>query len=511
MSPITRARLSCRVPAPPDTAHLSPIRYKVSHLLFRFVHPQNLLILRSLHRWLLDDKAASGTARTTAPPPPTTTTSTGGFCPPTPPPRQSSLLPPPSPGSVRVDAEFLDLVGAAGTDVDGEENGGGARSSLLPSAASSTAPEEISGADKKGTAEAATTTTTNGGASSAASFPGRNFAKRTTKEEAVSDSTTASCSSSKSTSLAHGTNGGGGGGGSAELARPRPGGRVQLSGKLCLTCCLPFNWPGESVAPPPPSMDGAVGKNTGAAAASVAAESGRSGGGLSSGIISGAALRTKTLSTTAGGASAAAGSGDFCHHHHYQQRRRQELERQRERQERERREEEQRRREQERQWRWQQELQQQLQQHPSWPDPSLDELSVIIDEGSFMLAVPDPPYSPLHGGLLLCVAPLRNTAAKIHPANPRVLELRVSTREEGQPGSAGGPGLFLPAPVGQATEDGWASFRGAGHLGVWHLVRKLACFACAYSARGRGGLCRCCCRRCRFLSVGRCSAWIRLW
>ncbi|CAN0229243.1 unnamed protein product, partial [Hapterophycus canaliculatus] len=248
------------------------------------------------------------------------------------------------------------------------------------------------------------------------------------------------------------------GSGGAELARPRPGGRVQLSGKLCLTCCLPFNWPGESVAPPSTigGTSQTVGKSTGVASAVAAAasamfastESGRSGGGggggISSGIISGPALRTKTLATAGGGG--------------------------------ERWEREERRRDQEHQWRRQQELQQELQQNPSWPDPSLDELSVILDEASLMLAVPDPPYSPLHGGLLLCVAPLRNTAAKVHPANPRVLELRVSTREEGQPGSSGGPGLFLPVPVGQTAGSGigdgggGAGFRGAAHAGVWHLV-----------------------------------------
>ncbi|CAN0146036.1 unnamed protein product [Scytosiphon promiscuus] len=60
----------------------------------------------------------------------------------------------------------------------------------------------------------------------------------------------------------------------ASLLPPPSPGSVRLSGKLCLTCCLPFNWPGESAAPPLATGGGsgqAAGKSTGMGAAAGAA------------------------------------------------------------------------------------------------------------------------------------------------------------------------------------------------------------------------------------------------
>lgn len=110
------------------------------------------------------------------------------------------------------------------------------------------------------------------------------------------------------------------------------------------------------------------------------------------------------------------------------------------------------------------------------PTPDSLEIYVVLDDLNFFVASPDP-NSPLDHGLLLCATPLRNAVAKTHPANPRVLELRVSTQEAGQEG-AGGPGLFLSttnasprnsAEAGSRWEGG-VNFRGVGHRGLWHLV-----------------------------------------
>ena len=104
------------------------------------------------------------------------------------------------------------------------------------------------------------------------------------------------------------------------------------------------------------------------------------------------------------------------------------------------------------------------------------ELYVVLDDRDFLVAEPDPD-SPLDNGRILCAAQLRNAVARPHPANPRVLELRVSTRETSQARANGGPGLFLPttSPAAVASRygvdgDGGASFRGVGHKGLWHLV-----------------------------------------
>lgn len=119
---------------------------------------------------------------------------------------------------------------------------------------------------------------------------------------------------------------------------------------------------------------------------------------------------------------------------------------------------------------------------PSPPPPRnlhLVELYVVLDERNFLLAVPDPE-SPMDGGIIVSMAPMRNACAKSHPANPRVAELRVSTREQGRVIGGEEPGLFLPMAGGASSDgrdgvgggDGGASFRGAGHKGVWNLVRE---------------------------------------
>ncbi|CAN0556853.1 unnamed protein product, partial [Ectocarpus sp. 12 AP-2014] len=98
------------------------------------------------------------------------------------------------------------------------------------------------------------------------------------------------------------------------------------------------------------------------------------GGGLFSGLLYGPALWTGTAASPTNGGEPSPGGGGSS-----QQRRRRQ------------------------------------QRHQFSPhDPAPDELCVILDEQNFMVVVPDPPYSPLHGGLLLCVAPLKNTTAKIH-------------------------------------------------------------------------------------------------
>ena len=213
----------------------------------------------------------------------------------------------------------------------------------------------------------------------------------------------------------------------AALSEPRLGGRFQLSGRRCVACCLPVNWPGATVLPA-----GANGTaNTNGAAASAVTK----------------ALLTTTKVSDAGG-SGGSGGGSISSNSHtgrgYYRR------------------------------------------GPSPPLPPnlhLVELYVVLDERFFLLAVPDPE-SPMDGGIIVSSAPLRNACAKSHPANPRVAELKVSTREDGRAGGGEGPGLFMPsAPIEVASRDkrggvggeggdGGANFRGAGHKGSWHLVRE---------------------------------------
>lgn len=97
------------------------------------------------------------------------------------------------------------------------------------------------------------------------------------------------------------------------------------------------------------------------------------------------------------------------------------------------------------------------------------ELYLLFDERNFVLVAPEPEST--ENGRVVCVAPLRHTVARPHPVDPRVMELRVSTRKDG----GSGPGLFLPtasaaAPWSRGEQAGGASFRGYGHRGLWHLV-----------------------------------------
>lgn len=103
------------------------------------------------------------------------------------------------------------------------------------------------------------------------------------------------------------------------------------------------------------------------------------------------------------------------------------------------------------------------------PQSQPRELYALLDESSLVLAAPDPVS--MENGLLACAAPLRNVVARPHPADSRVLELRVSTRASG----GAGPGLFLPVVATAASRPSdrpanGADFRGAGHRGLWHLV-----------------------------------------
>lgn len=107
---------------------------------------------------------------------------------------------------------------------------------------------------------------------------------------------------------------------------------------------------------------------------------------------------------------------------------------------------------------------------------------MLDNDPSLLLAIPDPD-SPLDNGILLCVASLRHTVARILPANPRVVEFRFSTTKDGrveQREWEPGPGLFLPvSPTAGGNgvsdvgdESGGPSFRGVGHRGLWNLVRE---------------------------------------
>ena len=194
----------------------------------------------------------------------------------------------------------------------------------------------------------------------------------------------------------------------AALSEPRLGGRFQLSGRRCVACCLPVNWPGATVLPA-----GANGTaNTNGAAASAVTK----------------ALLTTTKVSDAGG-SGGSGGGSISSNSHtgrgYYRR------------------------------------------GPSPPLPPnlhLVELYVVLDERFFLLAVPDPE-SPMDGGIIVSSAPLRNACAKSHPANPRVAELKVSTREDGRAGGGEGPGLFMPsAPIEVASRDKRGGVGGEGGL-----------------------------------------------
>lgn len=104
------------------------------------------------------------------------------------------------------------------------------------------------------------------------------------------------------------------------------------------------------------------------------------------------------------------------------------------------------------------------------------ELYLLFDERNFVLAAPEP--KSVENGRVVCIAPLRHTVSRPHPADPRVIELRVSTREAG----GSGPGLFLPiasaaAPWSRDEQAGGASFRGYGHRGLWHLVSRETLYA----------------------------------
>lgn len=412
--------------------------------------PQNFLVLRSLHQWLvegrtaLDGHAVAAAAAATVPlaaPRPAIGTPAGSNrslqhrSPPPPPPSPAPLL---LPGSVRVDAEFLGLVGAAagGSGAAGEPDDTGGFS-LLPSPVSEPR-EDAEDAPKSPTRAASDTsafvagntrpaTTAWGGGGGAAEEIRAAIATSTYvptpkrndrgKWGSVSDRS-----------------------GAADLEPPRVGDRVWLSGKRYLVCHLPFNWPGKA------TTNGAASKKSGIGWGSGIVRSLLSRYSLWMAAPTGAPASSSRSGIAGGVPSGGSGRSAVRSHHHHHHRRRQHNHRQ---------------------------------SSSSAPRPlDLDELYVILDERSLMIAVPDPDSSHNGRGLLVCVAPLRNTAANTHPANPGVLELRVSTREEGQVGSSGGPGLFLPVPVPEKTApgigggDGGNSFRGAGHRGVWHLVRE---------------------------------------
>lgn len=413
--------------------------------------PQNFLVLRSLHQWLVEGRTPlSGrqavTAAAAAAPhgilPLSVTSESLGTL------ELLSL-----PGSVRVDEEFIGLVAAAAGGDGGGANGGRGDTAgiyLFPSAAS--VPPQKKAAHGAGVATEKAALAGTGNPSAAAAVAKDPPTKGEGGEAVARRGIVGSSSASIAASIRgwYNWSGGirrrGGGGGTVNLGPPRPGDRVRLTDKNYVACYLPFNWPGKpaTAAPKPAENGGGAGGGGGwvvgglyrgllsgytywttpaaaAAAAAGDADDGAvattNGGGRSSSSSSG------SNSAGYGRASSAATTANAL---------------------------------------------------------SLDELYVVLDERSFMVAVPDPD-SPADGGLLVCVAPLRNTAAKKHPANPRVLELRVSTKEEGRVGSTGGPGLFLPVPGGGEAAavanvgggGGEASFRGVGHRGIWHLVSGL--------------------------------------
>lgn len=465
VNPSPRLRYaSYRLSLPPSSCCLGSF---FSPYIFSLSLSQNFLVLRSLHQWLvegrtaLDGHAVAAAAAATVPlaaPRPTigaasSNRSPAHRAPPPPPPLSSSGAGAPVllPGSVRVDAEFLGLVGAAagGNGAAGEEEDTGGFS-LFPPPASE--PRE------EGEEEDVTKTITMRAASDTSAFVAGNTRPATTtawgrgggnRGEEVRAAIATSIYIPTPKRMDRGKWGSvhERSGGAADLEPPRVGDRVSLSGKRCLVCRLPFNWPGKA------TTTGAASKSSGI---------GWGGGIVRSLLSSGYSLWMTAAPTTGGGTPASSsssrsisrsaasgapsgGSAVRSHNHH--------------------------RRRQHSQW--------QSSSSSSSPRPlDLDELYVILDERSLMIAVPDPDSSHNGRGLLVSVAPLRNTAAKSHPANPRVLELRVSTREESRAGSSGGPGLFLPVPVPETEAprmgggaDGGNSFRGAGHRGVWHLVR----------------------------------------
>ncbi|CAN0195771.1 unnamed protein product, partial [Ectocarpus sp. 8 AP-2014] len=248
---------------------------------------QNFLALRSLHQWLVGEGPPSddGTATAIAdaasspicfPPP-----GASARRPPSPPPPRPPPPPPPPTssfvvGSVRVDKEFLALVGVI-DDVDDGQSGG----VLLENADRDPSKHANSGREEE-----------------TAYFP---------RSRSGSDSFSR-------------TSGG-------AAAPPRPGGRVELSGKLCLACCLPFNWPGTMAAEPPASATrvstaaAAARKRRSAGAAAApptpvptqnggGSHGGRvNGGGMFSGLLYGPALWTGTAASPTNGGGPSPGSG----------------------------------------------------------------------------------------------------------------------------------------------------------------------------------------------------------
>eukprot|EP00903_Cladosiphon_okamuranus_P018674 g17188.t1 len=434
---------------------------------------QNFLVLRSLHQWLVEGRtplsgrqgAAAAAAAAPHDFPPLAAASAESL---------STLELLSLPGSVRVDGEFIGLVAAAaGGDGGGAEGGGRGDTAgiyLFPSATSTPHKKAAPGASVTKEKEALGATV--GGDPSAAAVIAATKTLPANGEEGeergrlVGSSSVSIAASIRgwynwSGGIRRRDGGGAGGRGTGKLGPPRPGDRVRLTDKNYVACYLPFNWPGKPATAAPKLADGSAGGGgawvvgglyrtllsgysywTTPTPAATAASGGVDGAG---GALSGA------IATTNGGGRSSTGStgGDYARHRR-------------------------------------------ASSAASSTTTggggganadanalSLDELYVVLDERSFMIAVPDPDApADADGGLLVCVAPLRNTAAKKHPANPRVLELRVSTKEEGRAGSKGGPGLFLPVPGGgeavavaeAAGGEGGASFRGAGHRGIWHLV-----------------------------------------
>lgn len=375
------------------------------------------------------------------------------------------------PGSVRVDEEFIGLVAAAAGGDDGGADGGRGDTAgiyLFPSAASVPPQKAVPGASV--TKERAALGSTGGDPSAAAAAT----ATKTPPTKGEGGETAAARGGpvgSSSASIAASIRGWynwssgirrrGGGGGTVNLGPPRPGDRVRLTDKNYVACYLPFNWPGRPATAAPKAAGGSGGGSGGGGGGGAWVV-----GGLYRTLLSGYSYwTTPTATAAAGGAdgadsgaimttngggrnSSSSSSSDYARHRRASS---------------------------------------SACSTTGGANASakanalsLDELYVVLDERSFMIAVPDPD-APADGGLLVCVAPLRNTAAKKHPANPRVLELRVSTKEEGRAGSTGGPGLFLPVPGGSEAaavaevgrREGGGRFRGVGHRGIWHLVRGL--------------------------------------
>ena len=315
------------------------------------------------------------------------------------------------PGSVRVDAEFLGLVGAAAGGAEDDDAHGRditAGMYLFPSA-SAAEPKKAGRVTKQPGPPTA----------------GKDLAPKGTAGggEGQREASAVAATPYPSTSISSWYSWGGSfrRREAASPGPPRAGDRLRLSDKRCVACYLPYNWPGRP-----------------ATAASTPTESGNNGWGdglLARGLRYGysywatPAASSPAVSRSSGNNRRNGAPANVTVPH------------------------------------------KQGRGRSSWPP--LDELYVVLDRHSFIVAVPDPD-SPVDGGLLVCVAPLRDIAAKKHPTNHRVLELRISTKEEGRAGSSKGPGLFFPVLGGAAgVGNGDGSFRGSVNRGVWHLVREL--------------------------------------